>query len=447
MGPPRLAVWALSVYAWDMRPLPLLGALLLSLPASARERGGGPSREPRDPKKDPTPIERACREKKIRITLAGEPPEAPGPDGTPAPGGVTPAPKPSLKEEADQAASELGGRLQFWTDDQGDRTLRWHRGKKSPAECVESLNALAARFPGRLLVTDPRYGRSAEKIKVGSDVASAEVAKVEKALPKAEIRSGPGFFERFFDGGTSPAAVAGQPGGFARYPDASGDPSSAQAFWNSQGVNAGSAAPSWRDGTNFPQTFNRDSAIPPMPGVAAAPEPWWRPPVRYAARTVDQGVAAVSSVASTAYGGITHYGGKAIEWAKENLIKAPLASFSRISSTFGTRRHPIKKTIRHHSGVDYAAAQGTAVMAAGDGKVVSAGWQGGYGNAIVIRHASGTETLYGHLSKVGVRAGQPVTAGRVIGNVGSTGQSTGPHLHYEVRRGGRPVDPLKVASL
>ena len=87
------------------------------------------------------------------------------------------------------------------------------------------------------------------------------------------------------------------------------------------------------------------------------------------------------------------------------------------------------------------------IMAAGQGKVVSAGWNGGYGNAIVIRHASGTETLYGHLSRLGVRAGQEVTAGRVIGNVGSTGQSTGPHLHYEVRRGGHAVDPLKVASL
>lgn len=420
-----------------MRPLPLLGALLLSLPASAHERGDRPSREP---KKEPTPIERACRDKKIRITLAGDPPETAGLDGAPAP-------KPTLKEEANQAATELGGRLQFWTDDQGDRTLRWHRGKKSPADCVESLNALAARFPGRLLVTDPRYGRTAEKIKVGSDVAAAEVAKVEKALPKAEIRSGPGFFERFFDGGTSPAAVAGQPGGFARYPDPSSDSSSAQEFWRSQGVNPGSSAPSWRDGTNFPSTFNRNSAAPPMPGSLSSPESWWRPPVREAARLVDRSIAAVSSVASTAYGGVTHYGGKAIEWVQENLIKAPLASYTRISSTFGTRVHPIKKTRRHHNGIDYAATEGTAVMAAGDGKVVSAGWRGGYGKAIVIRHASGTETLYGHLSKIGVVADQTVTAGRVIGNVGSTGQSTGPHLHYEVRRGGRAVDPLKVASL
>ncbi|TPW18604.1 MAG: hypothetical protein FD126_3384 [Elusimicrobia bacterium] len=156
---------------------------------------------------------------------------------------------------------------------------------------------------------------------------------------------------------------------------------------------------------------------------------------------------ATSYYAGTVATGVKEYGQKAIDWVSENLIKAPLASFSRISSTFGSRYHPIKKKMRHHSGVDYAAKHGTAVMAAGQGKVVSAGWNGGYGNAIVIRHASGTETLYGHLSRLGVRAGQEVTAGRVIGNVGSTGQSTGPHLHYEVRRGGHAVDPLKVASL
>ncbi|TBR22033.1 M23 family metallopeptidase [bacterium] len=421
-----------------MRPLPLLGALLLSLPASAREKGND-----REPKKEPTPIERACREKKVRITLAGDPPETAGFDGTPAP-------KPSLKEEADQAAAELGGRLQFWTDDQGDRTLRWHRGKKTPEQCVESLNALAARFPGRLLITDPRYGRSAEKIKVGSDVASAEVTKVEKALPAAEVRNSPGFFESFFDGGNTPAAAAAGPG-FAGGPagynfPSSGDPSSPQAFWAAEGQRA-AQGPNWRNGTNFPITFNRDSAAPPLPGSTSFPEPWWRAPVREVARTADRGVSAVRSAGSYVYEGVSNYAGKAYEWAKENLLRAPLASFSRISSNFGSRFHPIKKQWKHHTGVDYAAAYGTAVMAAGEGKVVSAGWKGGYGNAIVIQHASGTETLYGHLSSYGVRAGQTVTAGRVIGRVGSTGQSTGPHLHYEVRRGGRPVDPLKVASL
>lgn len=419
-----------------MRPLPLLGAVLLSIPAGARERGDGPSREP---KKEPTPIERACRDKKVRITLAGEPPEAAGPDGAALP-------KPTLKDEANQAAAELGGRLQFWTDDQGDRTLRWHRGKKTPEQCVESLNSLAALFPGRLMITDPRYGRSAEKIKVGSDVAAAEVAKVEKALPKAEIRSGPGFFERFFDGGNTPGAVApGQgPGGFT---DNSGDPSSAQNFWREEQARTAGTAPSWRSGTNFPQTFNRDSAAPPLPGSVSFPEPWYTRTGRTAARTFDQGVTAVTSGVGYVADNVSYYGGKAADWVNENLIKAPLASFTRISSTFGSRFHPIKKTWKHHSGVDYAAKQGTPVQAAGEGTVVSAGWNGGYGKAITIRHASGTETLYGHLSAIGVVNGQKVTAGRVIGNVGSTGQSTGPHLHYEVRRGGRPVDPLKVASL
>lgn len=432
-------MWALSAYPRDMRPLPLLGALLLALPAAARERGAGPGREP---KKEPTPIERACREKRVRITLAGEPPETAAPDGSPAP-------RPSLKDEADQAHAELGGRLQFWTDDQGDRTLRWHRGKKTPEQCVASLNALAARFPGRLLITDPRYGRSAEKIKVGADVATAEVAKVEKALPKAEIRNSPGFLERFFDGGTSPLAAnvgaagpgasPGQPG--YNYPTGD-DPSSTQAFWAAE-AQRDAASNSWRNGTNYPITFNRDSAAPPQPAGLGYSAPWWNRAGRSVARTVDQGLSLGADLASGAWS----YAQKGYEWAKENLMRAPLARFSRISSTFGSRLHPIKKTWRHHSGVDYAAAHGTAVMAAGEGEVVSAGWNGGYGKAVVIRHASGTETLYGHLSAYGVRAGQKVTAGRVIGNVGSTGQSTGPHLHYEVRRGGRPVDPLKVASL
>lgn len=420
-------------------PLPLLGAFLLALPASARQRDDGPGREP---KKEPTPIERACREKKVRITLADAPPGEPGAE--------SPAPKPSLKEEADQAAAELGGgKVRYWTDDKGQRTLRWSRGKKSPEECVDALNALAARLPGRILVTDPRYGRSRELIKVGADVASAEVAKVEKALPKAEIRNSPGFFEKFFDGGTTPLAAGAGPGfgsGPAGYRDPSGDPSSAQSFWAEEARRSANGS-DWRYNTGLPSTFNPNSAAPPQPGGLLSSEPWWRSGGRSAARTLDQGYRLASDYASTVATGVQTFGTQAMEWVKENLIKAPLASFTRISSTFGMRNHPIKGKRRHHSGVDYAAKQGTAVMAAGEGKVVSAGWNGGYGNAIVIRHPSGTETLYGHLSRVGVRAGQEVTAGRVIGNVGSTGQSTGPHLHYEVRRGGRAVDPLKVASL
>lgn len=408
-------------------------------PASARQRDDGPAREP---KKEPTPIERACREKKIRITLADAPPEEPGAEA--------PAPKPSLKEEADQAAAELGGgKVRYWTDDKGQRTLRWSRGKKSPEECVDSLNALAARLPGRILVTDPRYGRSRELIKVGADVASAEVAKVEKALPKAEIRNSPGFFEKFFDGGTTPLAANAGPGygaGPAGYRDPSGDPSSPQSFWAEEARRSANGS-DWRYNTGLPSTFNPNSSAPPLPGAFQYQEPWWTRTGRSAARTLDQSWTATSNYAGTLAAGAKSYGQQALDWVGENLIKAPLASFSRISSTFGSRYHPIKKKTRHHSGVDYAAKQGTAVMAAGTGRVVSAGWNGGYGNAIIIRHPSGTETLYGHLSRVGVRAGQEVTAGRVIGNVGSTGQSTGPHLHYEVRRGGQAVDPLKVASL
>lgn len=433
-----MAPWALSAYAWDMRPLLL--ALLAALPAAAHERQGAPA--DREPGKEPSPFELACRAKTVRLTLT--PNDAPEPpEGAPR--------KATLTEEAALAAHELGGRVRYGRDSEGNRTLKWTRGKKSPQECEAALLALAGRMPGRLFVMDPRYGHTRERVAVGTSLAGAEVAKTEKALPKAELANSPGFFERFFDGGTSPLAAAAGPGSAAgrgqyQYPDSSVDPSSPQAFWAAEGLRA-QENPTWRSGTNFPITFNRDSATPPMPGGLPVPESWWTRAGRSVARTADQGVSAVTGFAGGVATGAWSYAQKGWEWAKENLMRAPLARFSRISSTFGSRFHPIKKRWRHHSGVDYAAAHGTAVMAAGNGKVVSAGWNGGYGKAVVIRHPSGTETLYGHLSAFGVRAGQDVSAGRVIGNVGSTGQSTGPHLHYEVRRGGRPVDPLKVASL
>ena len=97
---------------------------------------------------------------------------------------------------------------------------------------------------------------------------------------------------------------------------------------------------------------------------------------------------------------------------------------------------------RQHAGIDLGAAQGTPVKAAAGGRVKSASVQGGYGNIVVIRHANGTETAYAHLASYGVRAGDTVAAGQVIGRVGSTGHSTGPHLHFEVRVNGRPRDPI-----
>ena len=111
----------------------------------------------------------------------------------------------------------------------------------------------------------------------------------------------------------------------------------------------------------------------------------------------------------------------------------PLASAAPITSGFGWRTHPITGSRRFHSGIDIGAAMGAPVVAAGSGTIVSAGRLGGYGNAIVIQHNGVQQTLYGHLSEVFVEAGQNVTAGTVIGRVGSSGQSTGPHLHFESR--------------
>ncbi|MDQ2986446.1 MAG: peptidoglycan DD-metalloendopeptidase family protein [Armatimonadota bacterium] len=114
----------------------------------------------------------------------------------------------------------------------------------------------------------------------------------------------------------------------------------------------------------------------------------------------------------------------------------------RMSSGFGGRYHPVLKRTRMHTGVDIAAPTGTAIHAAGDGEVIFAGWRGGYGNCIIIDHGGGTATLYGHCSRLYVGVGKKVSTGDSIAAVGSTGMSTGPHLHWEVRVNGTPVNPL-----
>ncbi len=128
------------------------------------------------------------------------------------------------------------------------------------------------------------------------------------------------------------------------------------------------------------------------------------------------------------------------------FLRSPLR-FTRISSRFAwSRRHPILRTFRPHLGVDYAAPPGTGVNAAADGVVVLAGWLGGYGRTVRIRHANGYETLYGHLATIQVRCRQRVDQGTRIGTVGATGLATGPHLDYRMARHGRFVDPLRIAS-
>ena len=113
-----------------------------------------------------------------------------------------------------------------------------------------------------------------------------------------------------------------------------------------------------------------------------------------------------------------------------------------ITSPFGWRTHPIFGTTRYHSGVDIGADYGDAVAAADSGVVVFAGWYGGYGKAVIIDHGGGISTLYGHNSELLVSEGQRVRKGEIISRVGSTGYSTGPHLHFEVRQDGSPVDPM-----
>lgn len=112
-----------------------------------------------------------------------------------------------------------------------------------------------------------------------------------------------------------------------------------------------------------------------------------------------------------------------------------------VTSRFGMRRNPVLNQVRLHAGIDLRAATGDPVRATSGGVVKSAGWQGGYGLAVRIDHGKGLETRYAHLSRLNVAPGQTIRPGEVIGFVGSTGRSTGPHLHYEVRRNGQAVDP------
>ena len=143
-----------------------------------------------------------------------------------------------------------------------------------------------------------------------------------------------------------------------------------------------------------------------------------------------------------------HYdkSGKSVQKA---LMKTPING-ARLSSSFGMRKHPIDGFNKMHKGTDFAAPMGTPIMASGDGKIKKAGWCGGGGNCIVIKHNSTYQTVYAHMSKFakGIRSGVRVKQGQTIGYVGSTGKSTGPHLHYEVIINGKKVNSqtLKLPS-
>lgn len=117
------------------------------------------------------------------------------------------------------------------------------------------------------------------------------------------------------------------------------------------------------------------------------------------------------------------------------------ASAQRVTSNFGYRKDPFHGGAKFHAGMDFGAATGTPVYATGDGYIRRAGWNGGYGNLVEIENGFGYQTRFGHLSRVLVQPGQFVRRGQMVGLVGSTGRSTAPHLHYEVRINGQPTQP------
>ena len=133
---------------------------------------------------------------------------------------------------------------------------------------------------------------------------------------------------------------------------------------------------------------------------------------------------------------------------RSTMMRTPLDRGFRISSSFGFRRHPIAGYRKMHQGMDFAAGTGTPVIAPADGVVVEARRWGGYGNWLRIRHSNGLESGYGHLSRYGsgIRAGQRVSQGQTVAYVGSTGASTGPHLHYEIWRNGQRINPAGIKT-
>lgn len=143
-------------------------------------------------------------------------------------------------------------------------------------------------------------------------------------------------------------------------------------------------------------------------------------------------------------GSPTGHGPIAIPTGLALLTVSPVAG--AVSSEYGYRRDPIHRRRKFHKGVDFRADRGTPVYAAGPGVVREARRRNGYGRLVVISHGNGVETRYAHLHRIHVERGQFVPAGALIGAVGATGRATGPHLHFEVRRHGEPVDPNRVLS-
>lgn len=169
--------------------------------------------------------------------------------------------------------------------------------------------------------------------------------------------------------------------------------------------------------------------------------------VLWAEITTDGGEETYSIYRFQPQGGADFFYNRDGESVVKALLRTPL-NLSRISSRFGLRRHPVLGFTRLHAGIDFAAPTGTPILAAGDGRIVEAGPNRGYGRWVKIRHDNGLATGYAHLSRIapGVRRSARIRQGQVIGFVGSSGLSTGPHLHFELHRNGRPVNPLGVAQ-
>jgi murein DD-endopeptidase MepM/ murein hydrolase activator NlpD len=146
----------------------------------------------------------------------------------------------------------------------------------------------------------------------------------------------------------------------------------------------------------------------------------------------------------TADGSVDYYGRDG-QSTKKTLMKTPIDG-ARMSSGFGMRRHPVLGYGKMHKGIDFAAPTGTPIYAAGEGKVVKAGRFSSFGNYVRIKHRGDLDTAYGHMSKIasGLRPGARVKQGQIIGYVGTTGRSTGPHLHYEILVAGKQVNPRGV---
>ena len=149
----------------------------------------------------------------------------------------------------------------------------------------------------------------------------------------------------------------------------------------------------------------------------------------------------------TTPGGRTDYFDEKGRSASKGLMATPISG-ARITSGFGMRRHPVLGYTKMHTGIDFGAPRGTPIRAAGSGTVIFAGWRGGYGRTVMIRHDNGYVTLYAHQSRIarGIRKGVRVNQGQIIGYVGASGRVTGPHLHFEVRIKNRPVNPRRVRT-